>query len=120
MRAARRAAPVLLVLVLLTGCAQTFDATGLGVPATLTSPAGQPPEGEHFSVGSKAVFGLWGVIPLKRASMQKALAGQLGGGTGVADVRIRVRSTFTDVLISVLTAGLVVPRSVRFEGVVTR
>lgn len=120
MRAARRAAPVLLMLALLAGCAQTFDASGLGVPATLASPAGQPPEGERFSVSSKAVFGLWGVLPLKRVSLQKALAGQLGGGTGLADVRIRVRSRWTDVLVSVITAGLVVPRSVTFEGVVTR
>ena len=32
-------------LVLLVGCAQTFDATTLGVPATLASAAGQPPAG---------------------------------------------------------------------------
>lgn len=117
---ARRAAPALLFLLLLTGCAQTFDATGLGVPATLASPAGQPPQGERFSVSSKAVFGLWGAVRFRQPSLQKALAAQLGGATGVADVRIRVRSRWTDILITGLTAGLIVPRSVTFEGVVTR
>lgn len=114
------AAPLLLVLALLTGCAQTFDATALGVPATLASPTGQPPQGDRFSVNSKAVFGFWGALRFKQPSLQKALAAQLGGGSGIADLRIRVRSRWSDLLITALTAGLVVPRSVTFEGVVTR
>jgi hypothetical protein len=118
--AARRAAPLLLAILLVTGCAQTFDAATLGVPATLASPAGQPAQGDRFSVSSKAVFGLWGTLSLKQPSLQKALAGQLGGGSGIADVRIRVRSRWSDLLVSALTLGLVVPRSVTYEGVVTR
>ena len=119
MRAARRAA-ALVLLVFASGCAHTFDASTLGVPATLASPAGQPPQGDRFSVTSKAVFGLWGALSLRQPSLQKALAGQLGGGSGVADVRIRVRSRWSDLLLSALTLGLVVPRTVTFEGVVTR
>jgi hypothetical protein len=111
--------PLALVLSL-AGCAQTFDATTLGVPATLASPAGQPPEGDRFSVTSRAVFGFWGIMRFKEPSLKKALAAQLGGGSGVANVKIRVRSRWSDLLISVLTAGLVVPRSVTFEGVVTK
>lgn len=107
-------------MVALAGCAQTFDATTLGVPATLASPAGQPPEGNRFTVSGKAVFGLWGVVRLKEPSLRKALASQLGGGSGVADVKIRVRSRWSDLLVTLLTAGLIVPRSVTFEGVVTK
>jgi hypothetical protein len=102
------AVPVVVLLLstlLLGGCAQTFDATTLGVPATLASPAAEPAKGDRFAVTSRAVF---------------ALAGQLGGGSGIADVKIRVRSRFSDLLITVLTAGLLVPRSVTFEGVVTK
>jgi hypothetical protein len=118
--AARRAASYLLCLVLLSSCAQTFDASPLGVPATLASPAGQPPQGDRFAVSGKAVYGLWGILSLRQPSLQKALAAQLGGGSGVANVRIRVRSRWSDLLVSALTLGLVVPRSVTFEGVVTR
>jgi hypothetical protein len=111
----------LLVLVLsLPGCAQTFDATTLGVPATLASPAGQPAEGDHFRVSSKAVYAAWGIVRLKEPSLRKALAAQLGGASGVADVKIKVRSRWSDLLLSVLTAGLIVTRSVTFEGVVTK
>jgi hypothetical protein len=115
-----RSIVALLLVLSLAACAQTFDATTLGVPATLATAAGQTPAGERFQVSGKAVFGLWGVARLRQPSLRKALAAQLGGGTGVADVRIRVRSRWTDVLVTALTAGLIVPRTVTFEGVVTK
>ncbi len=120
MRLPRRALPTLLLVVLLTGCANTFDATTLGVPVTVASPAGQPAQGARFRVSQKSVFGFWGLLKFKEPSLRKALAAQLGGGSGVADLRIRVRSRWSDVLITGLTLGLIVPRSVTFEGVVTK
>ena len=120
MRAARLAAPLLLLLLLVPGCAQSFDATSLGVPATMAAPAGQAPQGDRFSVSTRAVYGFWGALRLKQPSLQKALAGQLGGGTGIADLKIKVRSRWSDLLITALTAGIIVPRSVTYEGVVTR
>jgi hypothetical protein len=111
---------LLLLILVLTGCAETFDATTLGVPAALSAPAGQAPEGERFAVTTHAVFGFWGMLRFKEPSLRKALAAQLAGGKGVANVRIRVRSRWGDVLITGLTLGLIVPRSVTFEGVVTK
>jgi hypothetical protein len=106
--------------VSLSGCAMTFDAATLGVPVTLASPAGQPPEGSRFSVTSRAVYALWGLGRLKQPSLRKALAAQLAGGSGVADLKIKVRSRWSDILITALTAGLIVPRAVTFEGVVLK
>lgn len=104
----------------LSACSLSFDATTLGVPATLAAAAGQAPAGDRFSVSSKAVFGLWGIARIREPSLRKALASQLAGGTGVSDLRIRVRSRWNDVVFTVLTAGLIVPRTVTFDGVVTR
>jgi hypothetical protein len=98
----------------------TFNARTLGVPVTLASPADQPAEGSRFSVTSHAIYSLWGLAKLKEPSLRKALAAQLSGGSGIADLRIKVRSRWSDVLITVLTAGLVVPRAVTFEGVVQK
>jgi hypothetical protein len=112
--------PALLALSLLGGCAHTFDATTLGVPVTVASPAGQEPQGDRFSVSAKSVFTFWGLLRLKEPSLRKALAAQLAGGSGVADLKIKVRSRWSDVLITALTLGLIVPRSVTFEGVVTK
>jgi hypothetical protein len=116
----RRALPALLFVSLLAGCAHTFDATTLGVPVTMSSPAGQEPQGDRFRVGGKSVFSFWGLLRLKEPSLRKVLAAQLAGGSGVADLRIKVRSRWSDVLITGLTLGLIVPRSVTFEGVVTK
>jgi hypothetical protein len=88
-RQARRVLPALLIVSLLVGCAHTFDATKLGVPATLASPAGQPAQGSRFSVSSKAVFGFWGLLRYKEPSLRRALAAQLAGGAGIADLRVR-------------------------------
>ncbi len=82
---ARGVAIIALLLFALTGCAQTFDATTLGVPATLASTAGQPPQGDRFRLSTKAVFGFWGIVRFKEPSLRKALAGQLGGASGIAD-----------------------------------
>jgi hypothetical protein len=104
----------------LSGCAITFDAATLGVPVTLASPAGQPPEGSRFSGTTRAVYAFWGLARLKQPSLRKALAAQLAGGSGVADLKIKVRSRWSDILITALTAGLIVPRAVTFEGVVLK
>jgi hypothetical protein len=52
--------------------------------------------------------------------VQKLLAGQLVGNNTLSDVKVRVRSRWSDVLITGLTLGLVVPRSVTVEGVVVK
>lgn len=107
-----------LLLVLATGCSLTLDATKLGVPARLSSAAGTPPEGERFSVTSRAVYGLWGAFKISDPKIQKQLAAQLVDGKEIADVKIKVRSKFSDLLITGLTLGLIVPRAVTVEGVV--
>ena len=110
---------IALVLALASsGCSLTLDASHLGVPATLASGAGTPPEGTAFNVTSHAVYGLWGVFKFSEPSLQKALAAQLVGGKEVTNVRVRVRSRLSDVIITALTLGLIVPRSVTIEGVI--
>ena len=47
------------------------------------------------------------------------LATQLVGGKSVTNVKISIFSKWSDILITALTLGVVVPRTVTFEGVVT-
>ena len=119
MKLARLAVVGLLALTL-AGCAETFDAASVGVPVTMASPAGQPAQGERFSVTSHAVYGFWGMFRIKQPSLKRALSAQLGGGKAIADVRIHARSRFFDLLVTGLTLGIIAPRSVTFEGVVTK
>lgn len=105
-------------MLALTGCAVTFDAGTLGANVTVAS----PPEGEacvvEFRRSQKAVYVLWGLIPASGPSLERTLGGQVTGSQSVANLKIRVRTRLPDLLVTVLTAGLVAPRSVTYEGCV--
>ena len=101
------------------GCALTLDATSLGVPASMASRAQQPAVGDTFNIHTRMTYFLWGAIPGQAPNLERTLAGQLGGGRAVQDLRIRVSHGWSDILITVLTVGLVDPVTVRFQGVIT-
>ena len=116
-----RAGVVLLLAgwLALSGCSMTLDATDVGVPVQLSTAAGEPVTGgRDFAVTSRAMYAFWGILKLSQPDLGEALAGQLVGGERIANVRVRVRSRWTDVLISGLTLGLIVPRAVTYEGTV--
>jgi hypothetical protein len=115
----RLALPLVLALGL-GACALTFDARSLGVQATMASPATEPAVGDTFRVTQKAVHLFWGLYQMRGASLQNALAAQLGNDRGVANLRVRTWHKWSDVVATVLTLGLVAPTSVTFEGVLTR
>ncbi|OLC10236.1 MAG: hypothetical protein AUH41_03280 [Gemmatimonadetes bacterium 13_1_40CM_66_11] len=102
----------------LSGCAMTFDATDLGVPTSLAESAQTPPQGTPFRITKHPVYLLWGLAAASRPNAQDVIAGQVGTGARVANLRIKVRARWSDLLVTVLTAGLASPRSVTFEGVV--
>ena len=112
-----RAGLVMLALTV-SGCALTFDATELGVPTSLAESAQTPPQGQSFHVTKHPVFLLWGLVAASRPNAEDVLAGQAGTGSRIANLRIKVRARWSDLLVTALTAGLVSPRSVTFEGVV--
>jgi hypothetical protein len=101
-----------------SGCALSFDSAHLGVPVTMASPARTPASGTPFRVTRHPLFVVWGAFTAGEPSLEDVLAGQLGVGASVADLRIRVRARWSDLLVTALTAGLFSPRSVTFEGVV--
>lgn len=118
-RRLRHAAVAAALAMGLGACAQTFDATTLGVPASLASDATAPASGTPFSVSTHSVHGLWGLVTIREPNIERLMAGQLLGGQALSNVRIKVRSSVTDVILTLLTAGLIAPRSVTVEGVVT-
>ena len=102
----------------LGGCAVSFDAGTLGVKVSMAEPAGQQPEGTEFTITKKAVFLLFGVLRGSNPSLEGVLGGQLLDADEVRNLQIKVRSRFVDILVTILTAGLVIPRSVTFHGYV--
>jgi len=118
-RSIERAGLIALALTV-SGCALTFDSTDLGVPTSMAEPAASPPPpaGTPFKVTRHPVFLFWGAIPVSRPSAEDVLAGQVGNAGRITNLRIKVRSRWSDMLVTVLSGGTIVPRSVTFEGVV--
>lgn len=100
----------------LAGCAMTFDAGTLGANVTVASAPDSAQCRVEFRRSQKAVYLLWGLVSASQPSLERALAGQVTGSQSVANLRVRVRSRFSDLLLTGLTVGLVAPRSVTFEG----
>ena len=101
-----------------TGCALTFDARTLGANVTMAAAPGSAPCAAEFRRSEKAVFLLWGLVSASRPSLEHVLEGQVTGSQAIANLRIQVESRFTDLVVTGLTAGLVAPRTVTFEGCV--
>lgn len=100
-------------------CTQTFDATSLGVPATMAALPGDTTQGTPFRTSGHTIHGLFGLLPISQANLRKALSRQLVGGQGISNLKIKTKSRWFDVLITGLTLGLVVPRTVIYEGTIT-
>jgi hypothetical protein len=115
----RRGLLAAVFLLGLSACVQTFDSTTLGVPVSMAAaPGDAAATGTPFQTSAHSTYGLWGLITVSQANLQKALARQLVGGQQIGQLRIKTKSRWSDILITVLTGGLVVPRTVRFEGVI--
>ena len=101
-----------------SACTQTFDSTTLGVPVTMAAAPGDGQQGTPFRTQSHTVHAFFGLVTLSQANLQKALARQLVGGQQVAQLKIKVKSRWSDILLTGLTLGLLAPRTVTFEGVI--
>lgn len=86
----------------------------------MASPAAEPAVGDTFRITQKATHLFWGLYESRGANLRSALATQLGGGSGVANLRVRTWHKWSDIAATVLTLGIVAPTSVTFEGVITR
>lgn len=107
-----------IALLLGTGaCAATYDATHLGVPIALAD-AQPPANGTSFSVTKHPVYVMWGLMSASEPDLDDVLAGQLGAGAGLTQVKIRTRMKLSDLLITAFSLGFLSPRSVTFEGVI--
>ena len=105
---------------MLAGCALHYDTRSLGGPVTMAAPAGAAVPGDTFAVTERAVYLFWGLAQAKEPSLRETLAGQLGAGAAVQNLAVRSRARWSDVLVSVLTLGIVSTTSVTFSGIVTR
>ena len=113
-----RRASLLALALAVSGCALTLDSAHLGVPVSMAGAAASSDSGTPFRVTKHPVYLLAGLVPVSQPNLEDVLAGQVGAGARIDNLKIRVRSRWSDLLVMGLTLGLIVPRSVTFEGVV--
>ncbi len=97
-----------------------FDTRSIGVPVTMTPPAAPTAAADTFNVTLRAVHIFWGLAPVKEPALQPALASQLGTGGAVANLSIRARKRWSDVVATVITLGFISTTSVTYQGVIVR
>ena len=107
---------LLAVVVASSGCSLTFDATRLGVPVTMAGPPQPNPTGTPFRVKRHPVFLLFGLTKIGNPDLEEVLEGELANGAAVQNLRINVGTSPTDLLFTVITLGVIAPRTVTFEG----
>lgn len=105
-------------LVGLCGCAMSFDSSHLGVPVTMASAATSSATGTPFHVNRHPVFIGWGAFTVSNPNLEDVLAGQVGNGAAVTNLKIHVHARWTDLLVTAITFGVFSPRTVTFEGTV--
>ena len=102
-----------------SACSYRFNARTLGVPVTMAEPMAQPVAGDSFRVTTRAVHVFWGLAVAKEASLQPVLQAQLGTGGAVHNLAIHAHKAWGDILLTVLTVGVVSPTSVTYSGIIT-
>jgi hypothetical protein len=105
--------------VMVSGCAYRFNTRTLGVPVSMAEAMAQPVAGDSFRVTTRAVHVFWGLAVAKDPALQPMLAGQLGTGGAVHNLAINAHKRWSDVLLTVVTVGIVSPTSVTYSGVIT-
>ena len=114
-----RFAAVLALVAGTSGCAYSFGTKTLGVPVQMAEPMAQGVAGDTFHVTVKAVHVFWGLAVAKDPALQPALQNQLGTGTAVHNLTIHARKRWSDVLVTLMTVGIVSPTSVTYNGIIT-
>jgi hypothetical protein len=109
---------LLFLVVCTTACVETFDARTLGTRTSLSARAVEQPQGEAFKITRTTIFLFWGIGAASPPSLDRLLASQITGDAEISNLRVTSRARFSDVLVSVFTAFLVVPRGITYEGVI--
>ena len=105
-------------VLLVTGCAQNFDARGVAVPVTMASHGIDSVSGTPFSVRTRTSYMFWGLWSIDPPNLDRVLAGQLINGSEIRNVRIRSKYRLLDLFLTAITVGVYSQKSVTYDGVI--
>jgi hypothetical protein len=112
-------ATTVLLLLLATACSSMrYDLDGVPFPVRADSHGA--PGGEPFSLDSKYVMYVHGLLGEKQPKVADLLRERCDGATSISDFRVRAGANFWDWLGTHLSLGLVRLKTVRITGTLHR
>ena len=107
------ATAIMLVLVL-AGCASLTMESKIKKTVSMTNMDGAEPR--MFTSSARAVWLFWGLVPVSVPNIDEIIGTQVADRTGVQNLKITTKNSFLDLVINVLTDGIITTRSVKIEG----
>ena len=105
---------VLAFIIIFAGCATLPLDSNLDKPVDMTD--GKNAQVRTFVSNNKAVWIFWGLAPLSLPTVDGVVLPQVSGHAGVQNLKITTESGFVDHVVTILTQGILMMRTVRIEG----
>ena len=107
-------AVTLALAILVAGCATLPMESNLEKPVSMTGVTDE--QGEEFLEERKALWLFWGAMPLALPIVDEVIGPQVVDHTGVQNLKITTYSCPLDLIVTILTDGILTMRTVKIEG----
>jgi hypothetical protein len=101
-------------IVTFVGCATIPMESNMDKPVSMTEVKDET--AKTFVSNNKALWLFWGIIPLSVPEIDNVLVPQVSGHDGVQNLKITTESGFIDLVVTILTQGILFMRTVRVQG----
>ena len=104
----------LVFIIGMIGCATIPMESNLDDPVSMTDVKETPVK--SFSSDNRAIWLFWGIIPVAIPEVDGVLVPEMAGHTGVQNLKITTEFDALDLVVTILTDGIIYMRTVTVEG----
>ncbi len=105
---------ILAFIIIFAGCATLPLESNLDKPVSMTKV--KDTQVKTFVTNSKALWLFWGLTPISLPEIDGIMLPQVSGHAGVQNLKITTESGFVDLVVTILTNGILTMRTVTVEG----
>lgn len=102
------------LVIVIAGCAHLPMKSELRKPISMTDM--QEEYIRKFDVTQRAVWLLWGLVPLSIPTVDGVVGPHVADNIGVQNLEIKTKTSFVDGIITILTDGIITVRTVTIKG----
>jgi len=104
----------LALVIAVTGCAKIAMESKVKKPVSMTRMRNV--EVREFTTKNRAIWLFWGLFPLSVPKLDQTVGPNVADHNGIQNLKITTENTFLDVVISTVTQGILVMRTITIEG----